>query len=183
MVESLKPFNPIICSVKAREIDIISHRKAIEQGLQKVACLAHGLERIYPAERSKFTQAIRKQGCLLTDFLPNAPFRRENFPQRNRLIAGIAHATVVIESGVAVGSMNTANLVHRYVRKLFAVPGRPTDIISEGCHQPIFQHKGQLLSDPKQLTHALGWKTQGQIKTWNSKSLIYVFRRRGAKGL
>lgn len=116
----------------ARGIDIITHRKAIEQGLQTVACLAHGLERIYPAEHSKFAQAISKQGCLLTDFLPNAPFRRENFPQRNRLIAGMAHATVVIESGVAGGSMNTANLAHRYGRELFAVPGRPTDIKSEG---------------------------------------------------
>ena len=172
LVESLKPYNPIICSGMARGIDIIAHRKAIEQGLQTVACLAHGLERIYPAEHSKFTQAIRKQGCLLTDFLPNAPFRRENFPQRNRLIAGMANATVVIESGVAGGSMNTANLAHRYGRELFAVPGRPTDIKSEDCHQLIFQHKAQLLSDPKQLIHALGWKTDEQIKPGIQKALF-----------
>ena len=172
LIESLKPFNPIICSGMARGIDIIAHRKAIEQGLQTVACLAHGLERIYPAEHSKFAQAISKQGCLLTDFLPNAPFRRENFPQRNRLIAGMAHATVVIESGLAVGSMNTANLAHRYGRELFAVPGQPTDIKSEGCHQLITQQKAQLLSDSKQLIDALRWKTEEQLKPGIQKALF-----------
>lgn len=108
----------------------------------------------------------------MTDFLPNASFRRENFPQRNRLIAGMAHATVVIESGVAGWSMNTANLAHRYGRELFAVPGRPTDIKSEGCHQLIFQHKAQLLYDPKQLIHALVWKKEEQIKPGIQKALF-----------
>lgn len=105
---------------------------------------------------------ICKQGGLVIDFLPDAPFREENFPRRNRLIAGMAHATVVIESGVSGGSMNSADLEHRYGRELFAVPGRPLDLKSTGCHQLITQHKAQLLSDPNQLIEALGWKLSPQ---------------------
>jgi DNA processing protein len=173
LVKSLQPYNPIICSGMARGIDIIAHQKALEQGLQTVACLAHGFDRIYPPEHRKFVQPIREQGCLMTDFLPNAVFRRENFPQRNRIIAGMAHATVVIESGVSGGSRNTANLAHHYGRELFAVPGRPTDAKSEGCHQLILQQKAQLLTDPEQLIDALAWKRDSPLNSSIQKTLFY----------
>lgn len=159
LIETLQPFNPIICSGLARGIDIIAHQTALKQGLDTVACVAHGLERIYPSAHFNASKLICKQGGLVTDFLPNAPFRKENFPRRNRLIAGMAHATIVIESGVSGGSMNTANLAHRYGRELFAVPGRPTDIKSSGCHQLIVQQKAQLLSEPSELIDALNWKS------------------------
>ncbi len=162
LIETLRPFNPIICSGLARGIDIIAHQYALKEGLETVACVAHGLERIYPPDHLNASKAIAKQGCILTDFLPNATFRKENFPRRNRLIAGLAHATVVIESAVSGGSMNTANLAHRYGRELFAVPGRPTDIKSGGCHQLIVQQKAQLLTDPNQLITELGWRVSSQ---------------------
>ena len=158
LVKALKPFNPIVCSGLAKGIDIIAHRTALENGLETVACLAHGMERIYPTNHMQTAKLICTKGGLVSDFLPNAPFRRENFPRRNRLIAGMAHAIVVVESGVAGGSMNTADLAHRYGRELFAVPGRPTDKKSGGCHQLIVQQKAQLLSDPHQLIEALGWE-------------------------
>ena len=96
----------------------------------------------------KFISAseIEKKGALVTDFLPGAVFNRANFPRRNRLIAGMAHANVVIESAVKGGSMNTADLAHQYGRELFAVPGRPSDLKSGGCHQLLFQQKAQLLT-------------------------------------
>ena len=162
LIEALQPFNPIICSGLARGIDIIAHQTALKLGIETVACLAHGLERIYPPAHLNASKLICKQGGLVTDFLPDAPFRKENFPRRNRLIAGMAHATVVIESGVSGGSMNTADLAHLYGRELFAVPGRPLDLKSSGCHQLITQNKAQLLSDPNQLIEALAWKLSPQ---------------------
>lgn len=164
LIEALKAYNPIICSGLAKGIDIIAHRFALEKGSETVACLAHGLERIYPTEHYEIAQSLCKQGALLTDFFPNSHFRKENFPQRNRLIAGMAHATIVIESGLAGGSMNTATLAHQYGRELFAVPGRPSDSKSQGCHQLIVQQKAQLLSDPQELIKSLGWEIQPKAK-------------------
>jgi DNA processing protein len=103
LIEALAPYQPIICSGLAKGIDIIAHRKALEQGLESVACLAHGLERIYPPQHVDTAQRLCKKGGLLTDFLPYAPFGRENFPKRNRLMAGMALATIVIESVVSGG--------------------------------------------------------------------------------
>ena len=103
-----------------------------------MACHAYSFDRIYTQEHYKRASDIEKQGALVTDFLPGAIFSRSNFPRRNRLIAGMAHATVVIESGVKGGSMNTVDLAHEYGRELFAVPGRPSDHKSVGCHQLLF---------------------------------------------
>lgn len=165
LIRCLRPYNPIICSGLARGIDIIAHRAAVKEGLETVACLAHGLDFIYPKEHSSTAKNLVTKGALLTDFLPENEFHRVNFPMRNRLIAGMAHATVVIESGVQGGSMNTAKLAHQYGRELFAVPGRYSDHKSQGCHQLIVQQKAQLLSDPQQLVTALGWEKDSRPKS------------------
>ena len=165
LIRCLRTYNPIICSGLARGIDIIAHRAALKEGLETVACLAHGLDFIYPKEHSSTAKKLMTSGALLTDFLPETEFHRVNFPRRNRLIAGMAHATVVIESGVRGGSMNTANLAHNYGRELFAVPGRHSDHKSQGCHQLIVQQKAQLLSDPQQLVTALGWEKDSHPKS------------------
>ncbi|MEK9612334.1 MAG: DNA-processing protein DprA [Flavobacteriaceae bacterium] len=165
LIEKIRPFQPIICSGLARGIDIVAHRTALEEGLETIACLGHGFDRIYPPSHQKEAHQIEKQGLLVTDFLPNSEFHRANFPRRNRLIAGMSHATVVIESAVEGGSMNTANLAHQYGRELFAVPGRPSDVKSGGCHQLIVQQKAQLLTDPVILIEALGWKEQPPLKS------------------
>jgi len=160
LIHGLAPYNPIICSGLARGIDIIAHRTALKAGLETIACLAHSFDRIYPPEHTKDALSIEKQGILLTDFLPGAVFNRANFPRRNRLIAGMAHATIFIESGVKGGSMNTADLAHRYGRELFAVPGRPSDLKSGGCHQLLLQQKAQVLTNPMEVVTALGWNQQ-----------------------
>ena len=165
LIKKIRPFQPIICSGLARGIDIVAHRTALEEGLETIACLGHGFDRIYPPSHQKEAHQIEKQGLLVMDFLPNSEFHRANFPRRNRLIAGMSHATVVIESAVEGGSMNTANLAHQYGRELFAVPGRPSDVKSGGCHQLIVQQKAQLLTDPVILIEALGWKEQPPLKS------------------
>lgn len=169
LIQSLQPYDPIICSGLARGIDVIAHHTALKQGMQTVACLAHGLERIYPERHSSIAQEIQQSGGLLTDFLPETVFHRGNFPRRNRLIAGMAHATVVIESGEKGGSMNTANLAHQYGRELFVVPGRYSDYKSQGCHQLLVEQKAQLLAKPEHLIDALGWEKFSKPKTVQKK--------------
>jgi len=172
LIQAIAPYRPIICSGLARGIDIIAHREALKQGLDTVACLAHGLDQIYPPEHGPEANAIAKQGLLASDFLPQTAFKKGNFPRRNRLIAGMAVATVVIESGIKGGSMNTANLAHSYGRELFAVPGRATDSRSMGCHELIVQQKAQLLSDPNHLVETLGWKTNEKKSPLQQKLFV-----------
>lgn len=147
LIEKLIPYNPVICSGLAKGIDIIAHRTVLKAGLDTLACLAHSFDRIYPQEHYKTASDIEKQGALVTDFISGAVFSRSNFPRRNRLIDGMAHATVVIESGVKGGSMNTVDLAHQYSRELFAVQGRPSDHKSSGCHQ-TFTTKSPIIDRP-----------------------------------
>ena len=158
LIQNLKPYDPIICSGLARGIDVIAHRAALKQGMQTVDRLAHGFDRIYPESHSSIAQEILNSGELLTEFLPEAAFHRGNFTRRNRLIAGMAHATVVIESGEKGGSMNTAILAHQYGRELFVVPGRYSDYKSQECHQLLVEQKAQLISKPEHLIDALEWE-------------------------
>ena len=164
-ITELRPLNPIICSGFAMGIDIIAHRAALEAGLDTIACLGHGLDNLYPPEHKKYVSEIEQQGGLLTDFTQKEPFEKMNFPRRNRIIAGMAHATVVVESDFRGGSMNTANLAHQYGRELFAVPGRITDSKSRGCHQLILQQKAQLLTQTEHFLTEMGWKKETQKTT------------------
>ena len=160
-IEALKPINPIIVSGFAYGIDIIAHCAAIKHGMPTVGCLAHGFDRIYPLKHKKYIQEIENLGGFVTDFMEGEPFDRNNFPRRNRIIAGLGHVTVVIETANKGGSMNSADLAHQYGREIFALPGRVTDHKSQGCHRLILQHKAQLLNSPDQFLELMGWNDQG----------------------
>lgn len=156
-VQALASIRPVIVSGFAHGIDIIAHRAAMENGIQTVGCLAHGFDKIYPANHKQYIHDIEKHGGFVTDFMQEDAFDRNNFPRRNRIIAGLAHATVIIESAEKGGSMNTADLAHQYGREVFALPGRVSDQKSQGCHQLIIQNKAQLLTSPDQFIAAMGW--------------------------
>ena len=151
---------------------MIAHRAALKQGMQTVDRLAHGFDRIYPESHSSIAQEILNSGELLTEFLPEAAFHRGNFKRRNRLVAGMAHATVVIESGEKGGSMNTAILAHQYGRELFVVPGRYSDYKSQECHQLLVEQKVQLISKREHLIDALGWERFTKPKSIQKKFLL-----------
>jgi len=155
LIQAVAPYNPIICSGFAFGTDIIAHRAALSSGLETIACLAHGFDKLYPKEHAKYWSSIEQQGAFFTDCLFEEVFDKGSFPRRNRIIAGLGHTTVVIESGMKGGSMNTADLAHQYGRELFALPGRISDPKSEGCHLLINQHKANLLSSSTQLLEAL----------------------------
>ena len=148
--------DPIIVSGFAYGIDIIAHQQALKSGLDTVGCLAHGFDKIYPKEHKKYIRDIEKKGGFVTDFTSSEVFDRNNFLRRNRIIAGLAHATVVIQSNIKGGSMNTADYAHQYNRDLFALPGLVTNKLSGGCHQLIRNQKAKIVVRANDLMYAMG---------------------------
>lgn len=164
LIEELTPFNPVIVSGFAYGTDITAHKAAIKNGLQTVGCLAHGLNQTYPKVHKKYVSEVEKHGGFLTDFWSSTVFNRNNFLKRNRIIAGLSTATIVIESAVRGGSLVTADIANSYNRDVFAVPGRPTDNLSMGCNNLIKQQKAQLLSTPLDVAYILNWQLENESK-------------------
>ena len=157
LISELAPLDPVIVSGFAYGIDITSHRAAVANNLQTVACLAHGLDQIYPKSHARFVGKLLAHGGLLTEFWSSDPFDRKNFIKRNRIIAGLSEATIVIESGEKGGSLVTADIANSYNRDVFAVPGRITDSQSAGCNYLIKSQQANLLESAADLIYMLGW--------------------------
>ena len=172
LIEKIAPYDPVIVSGLAYGTDITAHRSAMTYNLQTIACLAHGLNQIYPKVHEKYVSKIMKNGGLLSDFCSSDAFNRTNFLKRNRIIAGLSDATVVIESSERGGSLVTANIASSYNREIFAVPGRPTDIQSIGCNNLIKQHKAHMLTIPEDLPYMLNWNLESSKQTAVQKQLF-----------
>ncbi|MCQ2345018.1 MAG: DNA-processing protein DprA [Paludibacteraceae bacterium] len=154
-----KDKNIVIVSGLAYGIDIESHRAALDFGLDTIAVLAHGLDRIYPAAHRKYAaEIIEKNGALLTEFTTMTEPVGFNFLQRNRIVAGICDATIVVESGERGGSMSTARISVEYNRELFAVPGRIDDKVSAGCNRLISDHKAEMFINADDFFAKMGWQ-------------------------
>jgi DNA processing protein len=147
----------IIVSGLAYGIDVCAHRNALKNNLPTVGVLAHGLDRIYPSAHRNIAVEMLEKGGLLTDFMSETNPDRENFLQRNRLIAGLADATIIVESAEKGGALVTADIAFSYGRDVFAFPGRVTDLFSEGCNRLITINKAGLISSAKDLIMALCW--------------------------
>ncbi len=152
--------DPVIVSGLAYGIDIAAHKAALERGLKTVAVLAHGLSTIYPAAHRNIAQKISRQGALVTDFGSGNGPERGNFLKRNRIIAGLADATIVIESSRTGGALITANLANSYNRDVFALPGRITDQRSHGCNELIKTHRAHLIEKVEDLEYIMGWEPE-----------------------
>ena len=149
--------NPVIISGLAYGIDSCAHQAAIDAGLDTIAVLGHGLNRLYPAMHRELAKKIVNQGALFTEFRSNSEFKRQNFVQRNRIIAGLSQATIVIESAYKGGSLITAELANSYNREVFAFPGRIGDAVSEGCNKLIKTHRAVLLQSVDDIEYMLSW--------------------------
>ncbi|MBU8891374.1 MAG: DNA-processing protein DprA [Bacteroidales bacterium] len=150
--------NPIIVSGLAYGIDAAAHKAALANDLLTIAVLGHGLDIIYPASHKKLAGNIIKQGMLVTDFPAKSIRDKNNFIKRNRIIAGLSDATIVIESGGKGGSLVTADIANSYNRDVFAVPGRVSDIYSKGCNNLIKTNKAAMLTSIEDLEYLLGWE-------------------------
>jgi DNA processing protein len=160
LVSDLSELNVFIISGLAFGIDAIAHKSALQNNLETVGVLAHGLHTIYPRQHNNLAKEIIHQGGLLTEFRNGDKPDKHNFPKRNRIVAGMADATIVIETAIKGGSMITAELANNYNRDVFALPGRITDSKSAGCNYLIQNNKAILFTDAKELTECLGWQSK-----------------------
>ena len=160
LFEDLKEFNPIIVSGLAYGVDIYAHQLSIKHNFQTVAVLAHGLDRIYPAVHKKDAIKMQENGGLLTDFWSGSRPDRENFVKRNRIVAGLSQATILIESAQKGGSLITADIANSYNRDVFAVPGRISDKYSIGCNNLIKTNRASVFTSAKDLIYILNWEKE-----------------------
>ncbi len=164
LIEDLAVFNPIIVSGFAYGVDIVAHQAAMENKLQTIGVLAHGLKQVYPKPHKKYVAKMEENGGFLTEFWSNANPDKENFVRRNRIVAGMSEATVVIESAEKGGSLITAIMANDYNRDVFAVPGRTSDKYSQGCNNLIKTQRANLMTSAADLVYILNWEiTSGQF--------------------
>lgn len=166
LIDDLKTrnHNILIVSGLAYGIDICAHRAALRNSLETVAVLGHGLATLYPSVHKATAKEITKQGALVTDFVSNTQPDRNNFVKRNRIIAGLADATLVVESGIKGGALITADIANSYNRDVLAFPGRANDNYSQGCNWLIKSNKASLIENVEDLEYILGWDSPGTEK-------------------
>ena len=156
-IEELTPYNPIIVSGFAYGVDIAAQKAAIKNKLQTIGVLAHGLETIYPKTHKKYIHQVNENGGFYTEFWHDEEPLREHFLKRNRIVAGISEATIIVESAEKGGSLVTAEIANSYSREVFAVPGKTTDILSKGCNNLIKRNKAGILTNANDLIEMLNW--------------------------
>ncbi len=157
LIQQLAPINPVIVSGLAYGIDVCAHRAAIQAGLSTIACVAHGLDRIYPPLHADVARQMLARGGWVTEHLSGEEPERESFPMRNRIIAGLSDCTVVIESDRKGGSMLTAYLAEGYGRSVFALPGSIHDKYAQGTNLLIRKQVATLVTCADDLKEAMGW--------------------------
>jgi DNA processing protein len=158
LVAELAVHNPLIVSGLAYGIDTCAHKAAMDNGLATVCGLGHGLDKIYPALNRNIAESMLEKGGWLTDFPTGTRPDRENFPRRNRIVAGMADATIVVESKLGGGSLITADIANSYSRDVFAFPGRIGDECSAGCNAIIKQNKAALIQSAADVVYIMGWE-------------------------
>ncbi len=164
-VRELKSLVPdvIIVSGLAYGIDIHAHRAALENRLPTIGVLAHGLDRIYPAVHRRTAVEMLSHGGLITEFTSGTIPDRQNFVRRNRIVAGMSDATVIIESAIKGGSLITADIAGSYHRECFAFPGRINDVYSAGCNELIRQNRAVLLQSAEEFVKAMCWDVEKKV--------------------
>lgn len=172
LIDDLVPLNPIIVSGFAYGVDIIAHKAAMENNLQTIGVVAHGLNQVYPKAHKKYVAKMEQNGGFITEFWSTSNPEKENFVKRNRIVAGMSEATIVIESAEKGGSLITANLANDYNRDVFAVPGRASDKYSQGCNNLIKTQRANLLTSAADLIYILNWELQQKEEKSIQKQLF-----------
>ena len=157
LLEELTHYKPLIVSGLAYGIDIQAHKDALELGLQTIGVMATGIDIIYPSVHKNTARKMVDQGGLLSEYTFGSEAEPMRFPARNRIIAGMADVTVVIEAAKEGGALITADIANGYDREVMAVPGRITDSSSEGCNNLIRQNKAHTLTQASDLIELMNW--------------------------
>ena len=174
LLAGLKTHDPLIISGLAYGIDFLAHKEALKNSLSTVGILAHGLDRIYPAQHRPLAEKMVAGGGLLTEFMSGTVPDRENFPKRNRIIAGLADVTIVVEANIKGGALITAELANSYNRDVFAFPGRITDEYSSGCNHLIKTNRANLITNIADLEYILGWSESQNLHRLNPQLSLAI---------
>ena len=174
IVEELAKANVTIVSGLAYGIDIAAHRACLKSDVPTIGCLAHGLDRIYPKIHTNTATEMLEKGALITDFPIGTNPDRENFPKRNRIVSGMADATIVVEAGIKGGALITADLAFDYSRDVFAVPGRIGDEYSAGCNRLIMSNKAALITSGNDVLKAMGWDVSDEKKKPQAQTKLLI---------
>lgn len=158
LAETLKAYDVLVVSGLAYGIDVAAHRQSLLHQVPTVGVLGHGLDRMYPASHSQVAQEMLRNGGLLTEFPPYTNPDKENFPKRNRIIAGMADVTLVVEAAAKGGALITAEIASSYNRDVFAFPGRTNDVYSKGCNFLIKTNRAALITEARDLAYYMGWE-------------------------
>ncbi|WP_316823422.1 DNA-processing protein DprA [Pedobacter gandavensis] len=158
LAEVLAAYDVMIVSGLAYGIDVNAHLESLARNIPTVGVLAHGLDRMYPQVHAQIAKKMLLNGGLLTEFPPFTNPDKENFPKRNRIIAGISDVTIVVEAASKGGALITADIANSYHRDVYAFPGRTTDQYSQGCNFLIKTNRAGLLNHAKDLPYFLGWE-------------------------
>lgn len=175
LIEELVNEDVIVVSGLAFGIDSIAHKVSLKNNIPTIGVLAHGLDRVYPSQNATMAKQMISCGGLLTEFKSNTKPDKQNFPGRNRIVAGMTDATIVIESGIKGGSLITAELANGYNKDVFAFPGRVDDSKSEGCNYLIRSNKAALITCANDLLEIMGWKKSKKISPKKQRELFIEF--------
>ena len=157
LMTDLAKYNVNLVSGLAFGIDISAHKAALRYDIQNIAVLAHGLDRIYPNQHKGIAEKLQQHGAIISDFLSETNPDRQNFPSRNRIVAGMTDATIVIESAISGGALITAEIANCYNRDVFAFPGKVSDEYSQGCLKLIKNHKANLVTCAQDIVECMNW--------------------------
>jgi DNA processing protein len=164
IVEDLAIFQPVIISGLAYGIDIEAHRAALQIGLPTIAVMGSPLNQIYPAAHKNTAIQLQDTGNLLSEYAPGSKMMPGNFPARNRIIAGLSDALIVVEAAEKGGALITAEIAYSYDKEVFAVPGNLQSTFSEGCNHLIRKMKASIYTGPGDIAEALFWNKPGEQK-------------------
>lgn len=174
LIKDLAAYQVVVVSGLAYGIDALAHKAALKNNLPTIGVLAHGLDQIYPMQHAGIAKEMAKKGGgILTEFRSNTKPDKHNFPIRNRIVAGMSDATIVIETGSKGGSIITADLANGYNKDVFAIPGKVTDSKSAGCNHLIRSNKAILLTDAKEFVECMGWEEKIK-KPLNYQKEIFI---------
>lgn len=175
LLDDLKEDNILVVSGLAYGIDICAHRSALKFGLPTIGVMAHGLDRIYPSTHKSVAIKMQEQGGLLTEFMSKTIPDRENFPRRNRIVAGMVDALIVVESAKKGGALITADIANSYNRDVFAFPGRVGDTYSEGCNFLVRTNKAAMIESAVNLKYIMGWQIESKKSNAKQTQLFREF--------
>ena len=157
LVEAMQGKGMLIASGLAYGIDICAHKAALQHDIENVAVLGSSIDRIYPDLHASVAEKIMDNGALVSEYVSNTGPEKENFPKRNRIIAGLADAVIVVEAARKGGALITAEIANAYQRDVFAFPGDVDNKYSQGCNMLIKTNKAQLAESYNDIEYIMGW--------------------------